>query len=154
MTPQELSRLDYESASDMLLAYATDAKKYEKDIALLRTQAAEWMSRVQRARERGLEDLAAQAEHEAQSCRARAQELEHELAGLRRDIEDLRTALPILKAKRRSVDPDLLLAELSMLVGQDEQKPTGTVESPQAEAESKPAVDDALAELKKKMGLL
>lgn len=130
MTPQELSRLDYEGASDMLLAYATDAKKYEKDIALLRTQAAEWMSKVQRARERGLEDLAARAEREAQSCMSRVQELEIELACLRRDIEDLRAALPILKAKRRSVDPDLLLAELSMLVGQDEQKAAGTGERP------------------------
>ncbi|MCX8014280.1 MAG: hypothetical protein N3A02_08340 [Rectinema sp.] len=156
MTPQELAQLDYERASDMLLAYATDAKKYEMDIVSLRAQAADWISKAQRAREGGFENLAAQAEQEAAACTTKALELEHELAGIRRDIEDLRTALPVLKAKQRRVDPDLLLAELTMLIGRDEHgtAPAAPSEKPGSDAHPSSDLDDALTALKKKMGML
>jgi hypothetical protein len=95
---------------------------------------------------------------------SKAQKLSLELASLHRDIGQLREALPIIKAKQRSVDPDLLLAELSMIVGgPGEDKPaasspeaTGPESSPQEAPQrlSTDPLDDALAELKKKMGLL
>ena len=174
MTPQELSRLDYEGASEMLLACATDAKKYEKEIASLLAQAAEWKSKAHLAQDRNMEELSQAALQKSAELEAKAQELALELNSIKRDIEDLRTALPIIKAKRRSVDPDQLLAELSMLVGMDEHAAgspaesaqgsdvkldaapaSGTKpdESPEAPKPASSPVDDALAELKKKMGL-
>ncbi|MDQ7795572.1 MAG: PspA/IM30 family protein [Spirochaetia bacterium] len=168
MKPQELSRLDYEGASEMLLACATDAKKYEKEIASLQAQAAEWKSKARLAQDRNMEELSQAALQKSAELEAKAQELELELNSIQRDIEDLRTALPILKAKQRSVDPDQLLAELSMLVGLEETaqtpesdtKPNQNPEEPTpgtrlgALQEGHSPVDDALAELKKKMGLL
>ncbi len=186
MTPQELSKLDYEGASELLLAYATDAKKYEKEIAALKSQAEEWKSKAALARSRAMPELSEAASQKASELEAKAQELSLELASLRRDIGQLREALPIIKAKQRRVDPDLLLAELSMIVGDlGEEKPTepglgatgggttagkdasGSAPGPAATPEQKPkapsqapnnppagSVDDALAELKKKMGLL
>jgi len=136
---------------------------------------------------------------------SKAQQLSVELAAIRRDIEQLREALPIIKAKQRRVDPDQLLAELSMIVGLDAlgdnkesgsksdsttsnvDKDTGAVKDqdssdnkspaspvtpvspansesfanpestqnpPKAASLADQALDDALAELKKKMGLL
>ncbi|MGB9686783.1 MAG: PspA/IM30 family protein [Rectinema subterraneum] len=168
MTPQELSRLDYEGASEMLLACATDAKKYEKEIASLQAQAAEWKSKARLAQDRNMEELSQAALQKSAELEAKAQELALELNSIQRDIEDLRTALPIIKAKQRSVDPDQLLAELSMLVGlkktaqtpESDTKPNQNPEEPTpgtrlgALQEGPPPVDDALAELKKKMGLL
>jgi hypothetical protein len=186
MTPQELSKLDYEGASELLLAYATDAKKYEREIAALKSKAEEWKSKAALARSRAMPELSEAASQKASELEAKAQELSLELAGLRRDIGQLREALPIIKAKQRRVDPDLLLAELSMIVGDlDEEKPAepgqgtttdggttagkdagrtaaGSASTPGAPgAEASPpnnpsagSIDDALAELKKKMGLL
>lgn len=175
MTPQELSRLDYEGASEMLLAYATDAKKFEKEIASLQAQAAEWKSKALLAQGRNIEELSQAALQKSAALEAKAQELIAELNSIKRDIEDLRTALPLIKAKQRSVDPDQLLAELSMLVGMDEHAEGNqtentqelgskhdaaqaadakTAESPETPKPTSSPVDDALAELKKKMGLL
>ena len=222
MTPQELSSLDYEGASEMLLACATDAKKYEKEIASLKSQAQDWRAKAAMAQARASADLASAgtaspdsaapgsaaanlataALQRATELDAKAQELSVELEGIRRDIRDLREALPLIKAKQRRVDPDQLLAELSMLVGNLDDGATPTEPAPEKsaggnsggtagvsngavvkeqisknadtspEAESRdstgtspasptsqlnvsdPAIDDALAALKRKMGLL
>lgn len=237
MTPQELSSLDYEGASEMLLACATDAKKYEKEIASLKSQAQDWRDKAAMAQARASADLAsagtaspdsaapgtapadfatakpamtnltaanlaAAALQRATELDAKAQELSVELEGIRRDIRDLREALPLIKAKQRRVDPDQLLAELSMLVGNLDDGATPTEPAPEKSAGgnsggtagasngavakeqisknadtppgaesrdstgtspasptsqpnvSDPAIDDALAALKRKMGLL
>ena len=178
MTPQELSSLDYEGASELLLAYATDAKKYEKEIASLKSQAEEWKAKAALAQARAMQELAEAASQRASELESKAQELSLELTGLRRDIGQLREALPIIKAKQRRVDPDQLLAELSMIVGDlgDEKKTAepgsgnaaggtaGTSAGPGTEGPEAPPepptnppsqpIDDALTELKKKMGLL
>ena len=40
MTLEELSRLDYDAAQALLIAYATDIKRYEKDLRTLDEQTA------------------------------------------------------------------------------------------------------------------
>ncbi len=119
MTPQELSRLDYEGASQMILAYSIDAKKYEKEIAALNSQAQEWKAKAAEAQTKAAPELSEAALKRASELESKAQQLSVELAAIRRDIEQLREALPIIKAKQRRVDPDQLLAELSMIVGLD-----------------------------------
>jgi len=116
------------------------------------------------AKSRAMPELSESASQKASELESKAQELSLELEDLRRDIGQLREALPIIKAKQRSVDPDILLAELSMIVGNlgEEQPAPSSPEatepaSPQPETPQKPptdSLDDALAELKKKMGLL
>ena len=119
MTPQELSRLDYEGASQTILAYTIDAKKYEKEIAALKSQAQEWRVKAAEAQTKAAPELSEAASKRASELESKAQQLSVELAAIRRDIEQLREALPIIKAKQRRVDPDQLLAELSMIVGLD-----------------------------------
>ncbi|OQB95757.1 MAG: hypothetical protein BWX81_01746 [Spirochaetes bacterium ADurb.Bin110] len=184
MTPQELSKIDYEAASQMILAYTIDAKKYEKEIAELKSQAQEWKAKAAEAQTKGASELSGAALQRASELESKAQQLSVELNAIRRDIEQLREALPIIKAKQRRVDPDQLLAELSMIVGLDafgEQKESAsksdsttssadkdssTVKNQDSSDNKNPAspvnpasladqaLDDALAELKKKMGLL
>ena len=205
MTPQELSRLDYEGASQMILAYTIDAKKYEKEIAALRSEAQDWKARAAEAQSKAVPELSQAALQRASQLESKALELSAELVAIRRDIEQLQEALPIIKAKQRRVDPDQLLAELSMIVGLDAlgdnkesgsksdsttsnvDKDTGAVKDqdssdnkspaspvtpvspansesfanpestqnpPKAASLDDQALDDALAELKKKMGLI
>ena len=119
MTPQELSKLDYEGASQMILAYTIDAKKYEKEIAALRSEAQDWKARAAEAQSKAVPELSQAALQRASQLESKALELSAELVAIRRDIEQLQEALPIIKAKQRRVDPDQLLAELSMIVGLD-----------------------------------
>ena len=205
MTPQELSKLDYEGASQMILADTIDAKKYEKEIAALRSEAQDWKARAAEAQSKAVPELSQAALQRASQLESKALELSAELVAIRRDIEQLQEALPIIKAKQRRVDPDQLLAELSMIVGLDAlgdnkesgpksdsttsnvDKDTGAVKDQDSSDNKSPAspvtpvspansesfanpestqnpskaasladqaLDDALAELKKKMGLL
>ena len=79
----------------------------------------------------------------------------------------MKEALPGLKAKERSIDPDLLLAELSMMATGDPDPERAAVER-ELDALAKPGAaaapavpggegsngtEDALAALKRKMGL-
>ena len=199
MTPQELSKLDYEGASQMILADTIDAKKYEKEIAALRSEAQDWKARAAEAQSKAVPELSQAALQRASQLESKALELSAELVAIRRDIEQLQEALPIIKAKQRRVDPDQLLAELSMIVGldnlgeqqgssrrgdsttsnadkdsktikdQDELNNKGSTSSadttnraslekpinpPDEQSPVDHALDEALAELKKKMGLL
>lgn len=174
MTPQELSRLDYESASNMLLAYATDAKKFEKEIAALQAQSESWKAKATTARSQNIPELEQAALQRASEFETKAQALAQELSGIRRDIAQLREALPIIKAKQRRVDPDQLLAELSMITGMEDaaeiaksspetasqsshaapRESTEPNPSPASSPQPSSSIDDALAELKKKMGIL
>jgi len=101
------------------------------------------------AQTRGAPELSHAALDQAAALDSKAQELSAELAEIRRDIAQLKEALPLFKAKQRRVDPDQLLAELSMLVGLDKTAPDESQEPKLDEV----AADNALAELKKKMGL-
>jgi len=165
MTPQELSRLDYDSASNMLLAYATDAKKFEKEIAELHAQFEAWKAKATIAQSQNKPELEQAALQRASEFETKEQELSQELSSIRRDINQLREALPIIKAKQRRVDPDQLLAELSMITGiedsaeshqssQDATSQSANTPSPESPPQSPSSIDDALAELKKKMGVL
>ncbi|MDR2257855.1 MAG: chromosome partitioning protein, partial [Treponema sp.] len=78
--------------------------------------------------------------------------LEGEAAELKGQIERMRKQLPLLAARERSVDPDLLEQELLMAAGYlpgDEEK--AETERRFREIEKTSAADAALGELKEKM---
>lgn len=194
MTLEELSRLDYQGAMELLFACMTDLKRHEKDIDSLKQDLDLWNSRVLLADGKGLADLAAAARNQAGDLAARLAEIERSRAEIAQDISRLREALPRIKAKQRSIDPDLLLAEITLLSGGDADpekarlerelealdkgRPAGTAAqgSPSAPPGGAPSgggaapggavpggeqapegtaapIDDALAELKRKMGI-
>lgn len=152
MTLEELSRLDYRSAMDLMYAYTTDVKRHEKDLESLRQEESVWEGRTRLAREKGLADLEAGANERATQIREKIQSIEASRSEFARDLARLKEALPGLKAKERSIDPDMLQAELSMMAGEDLDPGKAKLEKELKVLET-PSGNDALAELKRKMGL-
>lgn len=176
MTLEELSKLNYQGAIELMVAYSTDIKMQEKELEPLKKEVALWASRVSLAESKALADLAQAARERHGQIQEKIIALENSILELKQDVARLKEALPGLKAKERSIDPDQLLAELSMMTGEamDPEKAQfdrefaalegsagGTssagASAPRAEAQSSPKpvspVDDTLAALKRKLGL-
>lgn len=118
MTLEELSKLDYQGAMDLLFAYSTDIKIQEKELEPLKKEADVWASRVSLAESNARADLAQAARERLGQIQEKIAAFENSIAELRQDVARLKEALPGLKAKERSIDPDQLLAELSMMTGE------------------------------------
>lgn len=152
MTLEELSKLDYPSAMNLIYAYTTDIKVHEKDLESLRKEAALWEARVGLARDKGLADLEAGASARLSQVNEKILSIETSRGELSRDLSRLKEALPGLKAKERSIDPDMLQAELSMMTGEALDPGKASLDK-ELKALETPSGGDALAELKRKMGL-
>ena len=159
MDDAEFLALDLEGARDYLLAWATTIKRYDQDIAALDEAVGTWRSRVELAASKGQAELSEAAKAKAGELEAQRAGLVMEKDGLSRDLARLKERIPYLKAKERSVDPDKLLAELQILTG-DVLGPAaaeGSLSTPALErelekTEKQAKAEDALAELKKRMG--
>jgi phage shock protein A len=118
MQDTDIEGLDPQNAAEYVLAFVTTLKKTEMDLASAAEDATKWTRRVTLAVEKGEEELAGLA-------RAKLAEVEGKKAALETELADLRLKVVILKEKlqrlrrrfQKSVDTDVLLAELEMLVG-------------------------------------
>jgi phage shock protein A len=152
MDVSELTNLDFEGARGMMLAFATDAKRIEKEVAALRGEESQWASRVKLAQGRGMAELAAAAAARQAELSGKIQALEAERSSILRDLELLRESLPGIAAKERRIDPELLLAQMQMMTGELLHPEAAAAESELRTLESRAGVEDALAGLKRKMG--
>jgi phage shock protein A len=149
----ELAGLDLESAREYIFAHAVDIKRLEKEIAALRSEAELWKSRVELAQSKGRSDLETAAKSRVDETEAKINELESERSELRAKLTRLREQLPILQARERSIDPDLLLAELQLMTGEllgDTGDAAAATEREFAKLEADRTVESELAELKRK----
>ena len=112
-----LSGMSAAAAKQYILGFVTSSKLTEKKIRSLEEEAAKWKGRVELARSRGMDDLAAEAEREAAGINAKLAGLREEALALRERIAVMRSQLPGLAARERSVDADILERELLMLLG-------------------------------------
>ena len=127
-----------------MLAFVTTLKKTEMDLARVSEDVATWTRRVAFATEKGEAELAGQARERLAEIEAKKAALETELADLRLKVGILKEKLQRLRTRfRKSVDTDVLLAELEMLVGK---KDTLAEKFKAEEAGAK------VEELKKRMG--
>jgi phage shock protein A len=118
MQDTDIEGLDPRNATEYVLAFVTTLKKTETDLASVTEDVTKWTRRVALAVEKGEEELAGMA-------RAKLAEIEGKKAALETELADLRLKVVILKEKlqhlrgrfQKSVDTDVLLAELEMLVG-------------------------------------
>ncbi len=156
MTLEELSKLDHQGAMDLLYAYTTDIKRIAKELAEYGKEEGLWKSRVELARSKGREDLAAGAQTMLDDISSKMAAAAGERAALAADADRLKEALPGIKAKERSIDPDALAAELSVLTGEALdpgkaalERDLSALEKPSAQG----AAESALDALKRKMGL-
>jgi phage shock protein A len=118
MQDTDIEGLEPKDATEYVLAFVATLKKTEMDLARVYEDIATWSRRVALATEKGEAELAGQA-------RARLAEIEGKKSALETELADLRLKVGILKEKlqhirtrfKKSVDTDVLLAELEMLVG-------------------------------------
>ncbi len=118
MQDTDIEGLDPQDAAEYVLAFVTTLKKTEMDLASATEDVAKWTRRVALAAEKGEKELAGLA-------RAKLAEVDGKKAALETELADLRLKVAILKEKlqrlrrrfQKSVDTDVLLAELEMLIG-------------------------------------
>jgi chromosome segregation ATPase len=96
-------------------------------------------------------DLSNQAQAQYQGLVEKRKEIADSKAELESDLERIKEKLPELKAKRRSIDPDALQAQLAMLTGEALEPEKAKSEKELKGLEQAADLDAALAELKKRM---
>jgi phage shock protein A len=152
MDDQEFLSLDLEGAREYLLAYATTVKQYDMDLATLDQDLALWRNRVSLAEGKAEASLAEAARGRVAELEQKRAALAAERAGVASDLVRIKERLPYLKASERSIDPDRLLAELQLMTGELLDPGKAALDREMAATETQAKADDALAELKKKMG--
>lgn len=140
----DIEGLGPREATEYVLAFITTLKQTEKARAAAEEEAALWARRVELARSKGDAALASQAQARCDELTAKKTQLEAELADLKGKVAVLKEKLTRLRMTGgKSVDTDLLLAQLEMVVGKKDE-----LSKTFKEEESNAALD----ELKKKMG--
>jgi phage shock protein A len=150
-----LSGMNPAAAKEYIFNFITTLKLTEKQIADLDEDLAGWQSRIELAKSKARPELAAEAEKELERLTVKRRQLICEAGSLKTQIEEMRRQLPLLAARERSVDPDLLEQELLIAAGRmpgDEEKARN--ERQLKDLEKDAAADAALSELKAKMGKL
>lgn len=146
----DLSGLDYPSARAYALEFMTALKTTEKALEAARQEVRLWTDRAALAASKGMADLESAARTKAGESEAKIASLEAEKADLARKISRIREKLPVLKASERSVDADLLLAQLQMATG-EALNPESAALAELDKTLQAGAADAALEELKRKL---
>ncbi|MDR2053769.1 MAG: chromosome partitioning protein [Treponema sp.] len=148
----DLRGMNPADAKEYIFHFIATLKLTEKNRAGLEAELEKWRGRVDLARGKGAEDLAAEARRETERIQGKLDSLAAEEAALKTQIETMRRQLPALAARERSIDPDLLEQELNIALGKDlaDSGPAGPALERQFESMN---ADAALEALKAKMGL-
>ena len=150
--PADISGMDAASAKEYILGFISTLKLTEKKIQDIDSELDKWKSRVKLAQSGGHTSLAQEAEKQVELLNGTRQQLTLETDELRSQIEEMRRQLPLLAARERSVDPDLLEQELLIAAGYlpgEEEK--ARADRQFSEMEKAAAAEVALSELKAKM---
>jgi len=154
MDDTDLRGLSAEDAKAYALEFLSALKGLERELATIGTEAGVWAKRTELAAAKGAAELEAAARARLGELDSRRSALELERAELEAKVRRLKERLPMAGAAERSVDPDLLLAELRTAAGLDpDDRQAG--DAPEGAALDRNiaalGADDALAALKKKM---
>jgi len=152
--PTNLSGMNPADVKEYILNFISTLKLTEKQIQGIDDDIAKWHTRIELANSKGQGELAKEAEKELAGLLGKQSALAAEASLLKQQIDEMRRQIPLLAARERSIDPDLLEQELLMAAGYlpgDEEKARN--ERLFREMEKSQAADAALAELKAKMGV-
>jgi len=152
MEDTNLSGMNPAEAKEYIFNFISTLKLTEKQIQSLDDEIAKWRARTELANSKGQPDLAREAQRELDLLLEKQSALTAEAGLLKQQIEEMRRQIPLLAARERSIDPDLLEQELLIAVGYlpgDEEKARN--ERLFRDMEKDQAADAALRELKAKM---
>lgn len=155
----DLRGLSAADARAYAIEFMTALKALERDLASVGEDVSLWAKRVELAASKGAVELEAAARAKLDELGAKRTTLSAERDELAAKVARIREKLPMAGASERSVDADLLLAQLRMAAGQDpddRDDPAGAgpagAASPKLESDlASLGADDALAALKKKL---
>jgi phage shock protein A len=143
MDDTDLSGMTPEEAREYVLAFIKSLKETQRQRQELAAALDLWKGRVELAQRESRPDLAEQASTRLAGIREDLTRLEQEEAGLNAKVEILKDNLKQLPPGwRPSVDADVLLAQLEMLVGERDET---------SEQIQELQVQSKLEELKRKM---
>ena len=139
----DIGGLDPQSAKEYVLAFIMTLKNTRRDRQKLQDELALWKRRVKLAEEKGESELKTAAEDRSAELSARLELLTGEERDLENKVAVLKANIRHLKNRAAlSIDPDFLLAQLNMLVGERDTL---------SEAFQHEEAQSALDELKKKL---
>jgi len=149
----DLSGMDTVKAKGYIIGFISSLKLIEKQLNDLENEIKKWENRIELAKANNRLELAADAEKEAGQKREKKQQLMQEYNELNEKIKEMKRQLPLLAAKERSIDPDLLEQELLMatgfLPGEEKEAENNRLFN---KMEKEAAANTALSELKAKLG--
>lgn len=151
MDDTDIRGLSAADAKAYALEFMTALKGLERDLAAIGDEAATWAKRVELAAAKGAAELEAAARTKLDELAAKRAGLEAERSELAAKVARIRERLPTAGAAERSVDPDLLLANLRMAAGQDPDDESGPGPARLESDIAALGADDALAALKRKI---
>lgn len=143
----DISGLSAADAQAYALEFMTTLKATERELVSIGEELGRWARRLELAAAKGAAELQAAARAKVDELEARRSELTAERADLAAKVERIKERLPMAAASERSVDADLLLAQLQMQTGEALGGPSARTESDIAALGS----DDALAALKRRL---
>jgi phage shock protein A len=115
--PENLRGMGVADAKEYVFHYITTLKLAEKKSEELAGEHKKWLARIDLARSGGMEDLALEAQGEADRLQSEREALGAEIADLKTRIQRMRDQLPGLAARERSIDPDMIEQELLIATG-------------------------------------
>ena len=118
MKDTDIEGLEPKDAAEYVLAFVATLKKTETDLGRAAEEVATWTRRVALATGKGEAELAGLARAKLAEVEGKKSSLEAELAALGEKVDILKEKLQRLRRQsRKSVDTDVLLAELELLAG-------------------------------------
>ncbi|MCL2093642.1 MAG: chromosome partitioning protein [Treponema sp.] len=111
-----LTGMSAQGAAAYIYEFLVTLKLSEKELAALEEDLVKWRHRIALARSRGMSDLAEEAEQKLQELITKINTIRDETDHLQTKIAKMQRQLPGLSARERSIDPDLLLQELQMII--------------------------------------
>lgn len=151
MDDTDIRGLSAADAKAYALEFMTALKGLERELAAIGDEAATWAKRVEMTAAKGAAELEAAARAKLDELAAKRAGLESERSELAAKVARIRERLPMAGSAERSVDPDLLLANLRMAAGQDPDDEAGPGPARLESDIAALGADDALAALKRKI---
>jgi len=152
-TKNDIGGMDAQAAKEYIHGLLSSLKLTEKQIQDINSEIAKWSSRVKLANAKGEQQLAEDAEKELKALEVKWEQLALEADELKSQIDEARRQLPLLAARERSIDPDLLAQELLLACGRlpgDEEKQL--IERRLRDMEKEAEAEAALSQLKARAG--
>lgn len=118
MKDTDIEGLEPKDAAEYVLAFVATMKKTETDVGRAAEDVATWTRRAALAVGKGEAELAGLARAKLAEVEGKHSTLEAELAAQREKVDILKERLQRLRRRfQKSVDTDVLLAELELLAG-------------------------------------